>query len=391
MLGEKIPPKYKSFNDIYNDKSRIIKARATVPALITHMMTSKKEGGLGLTHKEAITIMLKYGQGMYASAGKIHDSRWTIRKNKTGINSIITNNKNPNGKGTPRGQVFDNVADFISAITSVKELGLEGLTRSEIITKLDIDTKTLKDSSAAVLKNINKNGEASTFKTSKKQAKEAQEFISIIGSFYGNKINEGSLDYVDLAMLNKMFLSNMQAPLRKAANVAYLSEGVKSVAVDYLGSLYEYEHMVPASVKSLEIMESIINTGKVDNSLCHLVIRLNELNTPREDVIPESEFLQLALLKMEKGKTFKPHYHIHKDINYKTAIAQESWVVLKGKVKVTFYDIDNTIIEEPVLEAGDASVTLKGGHNFLILEDDTVVYEYKTGPYYGVEVDKNFI
>ena len=76
--------------------------------------------------------------------------------------------------------------------------------------------------------------------------------------------------------------------------------------------------------------------SKVDGSLCHLVIRLNELDTPREDVIPESEFLQLALLKMEKGKTFRPHYHIHKDINYKTAIAQESWVVLKGKVKVTF-------------------------------------------------------
>ena len=131
--------------------------------------------------------------------------------------------------------------------------------------------------------------------------------------------------------------------------------------------------------------------SKIDDSLCHLVIRLNELNTPREDVIPESEFLQLALLKMEKGKTFRPHYHTYKDIDYKTAIAQESWVVLKGKVKVTFYDLDNTILEEPVLEAGDASVTLKGGHNLLILEDDTVVYEYKTGPYYGVEVDKDFI
>ena len=131
--------------------------------------------------------------------------------------------------------------------------------------------------------------------------------------------------------------------------------------------------------------------SKVDNSLCHLVIRLNELNTPREDVIPESEFLQLALLKIEIGKTFRPHYNIHKDIDYKIAIAKESWVVLKGKVKVTFYDLDNTILEEPILEAGDASVTLKGGHNFLILEDDTVVYEFKTGPYYGVEVDKDFI
>ena len=351
MLGEKIPPKYKSFNDIYNDKSRIIKARATVPALITHMITSKKEGGLGLTHKEAITIMLKYGQGMYASAGKIHDSRWTIRKNKTGINSIITNNKNPNGKGTPRGQVFDNVADFISAITSVKELGLEGLTRSEIITKLDIDTKTLKDSSAAVLKNINKNGEASTFKTSKKQAKEAQEFISIIGSFYGNKINEGSLDYVDLAMLNKMFLSNMQAPLRKAANVAYLSEGVKSVAVDYLGSLYEYEHMVPASVKSLEIMESIINTGKVDNSLFDNY-QVAIIPSAMNDALTENGMRNFMPIGWKKGDPSFIRYYNSQTLGDKRLVAIRS-IDPKDKGKInpkiqTFIDISKVFNKDVV-------------------------------------------
>ena len=136
-------------------------------------------------------------------------------------------------------------------------------------------------------------------------------------------------------------------------------------------------------------MEKIIS--KVDNSLCHLIVRCKEITNLREDVIPETEFLQLAILKMEKGKTFRPHYHIHKDINYTTAIAQESWVVIKGKVKVTFYDIDNNILLESILEAGDASITLKGGHNFEILEDDTLVYEYKTGPYKGQKLDKLFI
>ena len=39
------------------------------------------------------------------------------------------------------------------------------------------------------------------------------------------------------------------------------------------------------------------------------------------------------------------------------------------------------------------SVLINGvsGHTYTILEDDTVVYEYKTGPYTGVENDKVFL
>jgi hypothetical protein len=37
---------------------------------------------------------------------------------------------------------------------------------------------------------------------------------------------------------------------------------------------------------------------------------------------------------------------------------------------------------------GDCSMTFQGGHNYLALEEDTVVYEYKTGPYYGHAMDK---
>ena len=70
-----------------------------------------------------------------------------------------------------------------------------------------------------------------------------------------------------------------------------------------------------------------------------------------------------------------------------SCIAQESWVVISGKVKVTYYDLDLSIVDEDILSPGDVSITLEGGHNYLFLED-SVVYEYKTGPYTGIENDK---
>ena len=44
-----------------------------------------------------------------------------------------------------------------------------------------------------------------------------------------------------------------------------------------------------------------------------------------------------------------------------------------------------------MLNVGDCSITLGGGHNYLILEHDTLVYEYKTGPYKGQKLDKVFL
>jgi hypothetical protein len=88
----------------------------------------------------------------------------------------------------------------------------------------------------------------------------------------------------------------------------------------------------------------------------------------------------------------KHFYQIYNHLKlYNKQIAQESWIVIKGSVKCIFYDVDDTIIAEPILYPGDASFTLGVGHNYLILEDNTIVYEYKTGPYEGQELDKKFI
>ena len=124
------------------------------------------------------------------------------------------------------------------------------------------------------------------------------------------------------------------------------------------------------------------------DTLLHLVSRLDEING-RTNIAPDDEFLQVASIKMKKGTTFEAHKHII--LEKTTNIAQESWLVFKGSVKCIFYDLNDEIIEEVILRAGDLSMTFRGGHNYVILEEDTVVYEYKTGPYLGIENDKEFI
>ena len=131
--------------------------------------------------------------------------------------------------------------------------------------------------------------------------------------------------------------------------------------------------------------------SKIDSQkLLHVVVRKEDLTPGRVEVVPEDNFIQCALLNMEKGKTFKPHRHIFKE-RTRNVIAQESWIVIQGSVKCTFYDLDNSVLVEPILNPGDASFTLEGGHTYEILEDDTLVYEYKTGPYEGQSLDKTFI
>lgn len=123
--------------------------------------------------------------------------------------------------------------------------------------------------------------------------------------------------------------------------------------------------------------------------LLHQVVRLEDISHKRWNVSSDDEYLQLGVFRMDNGKTFRPHKHLI--LKRETDITQESWVVIKGKVKAILFDLDDSVIAEPILGPGDASMTFHGGHTYECLEDDTVVYEYKTGPYFGQADDKAFI
>jgi cupin fold WbuC family metalloprotein len=131
--------------------------------------------------------------------------------------------------------------------------------------------------------------------------------------------------------------------------------------------------------------------SKVDpEKLLHIINKLDDI-IERTNIVPDYQFLQLATLRMEKGKTFRPHQHIWKNSPTDKIIAQESWIVVKGSVKVYMYDIDGTLLTTEIINQGDCSMTFEGGHTYESLKDDTVVYEYKTGPYTGIENDKVFL
>jgi cupin fold WbuC family metalloprotein len=122
--------------------------------------------------------------------------------------------------------------------------------------------------------------------------------------------------------------------------------------------------------------------------LLHVVNSSAEIGT-RQDMCPAEQLLQMACFQLGEGKTFKSHKHIPKHVEHN--ITQESWIVVKGSVRAILYDLDDTVLEEVDLTQGDCSITFRGGHNYLCLEDDTLVYEAKTGPYLGVENDKVFL
>jgi hypothetical protein len=48
-------------------------------------------------------------------------------------------------------------------------------------------------------------------------------------------------------------------------------------------------------------------------------------------------------------------------------------------------------LERQVLASGDCLVLFKGGHSLKVIDDKTVMFEFKNGPYLGINSDKTNI
>ena len=110
----------------------------------------------------------------------------------------------------------------------------------------------------------------------------------------------------------------------------------------------------------------------------------------RKNLVEGTEFLQVSSLKIADGESFQAHRHIWKELKVAQTIAQESWVVIAGKIEVTFFDLDDSLISKHELSPGDCSITLQGGHSYTAI-GESLVYEFKSGPYEGQANDKVMI
>ncbi len=111
----------------------------------------------------------------------------------------------------------------------------------------------------------------------------------------------------------------------------------------------------------------------------------------RIDLSAEDQTLQISALRILQPKKFQAHYHLEKSLGDFISKAQECWVVIEGKVAVFYYDLDNSLIAKTILDPGDISYTFHGGHGYEVLESGSLIYEFKSGPYLGVEKDKKVI
>ena len=127
--------------------------------------------------------------------------------------------------------------------------------------------------------------------------------------------------------------------------------------------------------------------SKIDPSkLLYAIVKLKDIGDYRMDVSPNEEYLQLSARSLKKDTIVPAHKHL--PITRTTEITQEAWIVFNGLIKGTFYDLDNTELETIELTSGDCAVLFRGGHKLEIINQDTIFYEIKTGPYYGKTNDK---
>ncbi len=89
----------------------------------------------------------------------------------------------------------------------------------------------------------------------------------------------------------------------------------------------------------------------------------------------------------KKGDTIQEHKHIlHlREIKF----TQETLFIKKGRMKVNFYDEDNTYFTSRELKTGDVILLASGGHGFEFLEE-TEMIEVKQGPYAGDQDKERF-
>jgi hypothetical protein len=111
----------------------------------------------------------------------------------------------------------------------------------------------------------------------------------------------------------------------------------------------------------------------------------------REDFSNPSEYLQGALIEIPAGHSFAPHVHLERERSFSNLRAQEAWIVMSGQVEVSYFTDSRVLICKEVLNAGDVSISFRGGHGYMALSEGARVYEFKSGPYEGQEVDKVFI
>jgi mannose-6-phosphate isomerase-like protein (cupin superfamily) len=119
-----------------------------------------------------------------------------------------------------------------------------------------------------------------------------------------------------------------------------------------------------------------------------LIVR-DEFSKPGVNFFTSGELSQqLAYMQHPAGKIIDPHFHnpVPRTVIY----SQETLFIKRGRLRVDFFDEEQTYLESRELKAGDVILLIKGGHGFEVLEELEMI-EVKQGPYAGDQDKTRFV
>ena len=129
------------------------------------------------------------------------------------------------------------------------------------------------------------------------------------------------------------------------------------------------------------MIEKIIHNKK----LYALIVRkYNKRQNGINFFTPNHFSQQLGFMKHEKNYMIKPHYH--KKRLTKILITTEIILIVKGILRVDFYNEKQKYIFSKLLKKNQIILLMHGGHGFKVIKDVEML-EFKQGPF-SVKKDK---
>ena len=232
MLNLEIDGKKVSGASIYDNQQNIERGRRVqVVDFGNHLIKQ----GMSLPEVARTMAILS---PMMAGSSKI--GRGMFTKDKNGKLQVVEGMEGE----TMRYQLFESMPDFVDTFIN----GIDGMTPA--IWK-NANTKLKAQNSKAAMKDRDFDGRLA-------EAKEARQVIDSMMKFLNKEGND-----LDVAMFMISNLSNMRAPLRRAANLQYIADSV--LDMKDIGKNAEYEHMIPANYMALKIIDQYKNKGGIKN------------------------------------------------------------------------------------------------------------------------------
>jgi len=124
----------------------------------------------------------------------------------------------------------------------------------------------------------------------------------------------------------------------------------------------------------------IIDNVSHDDRILATILRSTYNEPGIKFFTPDEYSQQLAYMKRPQGYVIEPH--VHNSVPRQVLFTKEVLFIKSGKVRVDFYDDQQSYLESRILQAGDVILLAFGGHGFEMLETSEII-EVKQGPFAG--------